>query len=78
MSRVPRWLVISGALALLALMLLNPAGRQLVIFLLPLGSGIDDFIVIGLLIIAAVIAAPKLPGLLVRVWNWIYTDDSTK
>lgn len=73
--RIPRWMIIAGIAVILALLLLNPAGRSLVIFLLPLGRGIDDFAVLALLVIGGIIAAPKLPGLAARIYRWIYSDD---
>jgi hypothetical protein len=42
-------------LVFMALLLLHPLSRSVIYFLLPLGSGADDYVAIALLVIAATI-----------------------
>jgi len=45
------WKRIGIGLGVSALMMLHPVGRSIILFILPLGNGVDDFIAIALVIL---------------------------
>ena len=53
--RIPNWLKVVIGLLVIALLMLQPLTRSIILFILPLGSGIDDLIVIAALSIAFII-----------------------
>jgi len=54
MHHTKKLLLVAIACLLLAFMLAHPFGRAIILFLLPLGSGIDDLIEIVALVIGVV------------------------
>lgn len=53
------WWKVVLVLLVLALLLRNPVTRAIILFILPLGRGVDDFLFVALLVIALTIAFIK-------------------
>lgn len=49
------WFKLSGIFALIATLFVNPITRNIILFILPLGSGFDDLVEIVVIFIAIVV-----------------------
>lgn len=70
--KINNWTKIVIILLSLILLMLIPFTRAAVLFILPLGSGIDDLIFFILLFLLAVILLMKIlmPGFLQKIVKW--------
>lgn len=73
-KRISNWAKLLIILGVLALFMLHPITRSIIMFILPLGSGIDDLIFFILLFAFLIVLALKLVNfheLLVRLGKWL-------
>lgn len=73
-KKLSNWAKLLIILGILCLLMLHPITRAVVMFVLPLGSGIDDLIFFILLFAFLIVLALKLVNfheLLVRLGKWL-------
>lgn len=70
--RINNWTKVVIILLSLILLMLIPFTRAVLLFILPLGSGIDDLIFFILLFLLAIILLMKIlmPGFLQKIVKW--------
>lgn len=73
-KKLSNWAKLLIALGVLCLLMLHPITRSVIMFILPLGSGIDDLIFFVLAFLFLIVLALKLVNfheLLVRLGKWL-------
>jgi hypothetical protein len=72
--KLSNWAKTMIVLAVLLLLMLFPPTRAILLFILPLGSGIDDLIFFVLLFVFGLVALLKLhdfKGVLTKIGSWL-------
>lgn len=73
-KKLSNWAKTMIVLAVLLLLILFPPTRAILLFILPLGSGIDDLIFFVLLFVFGLVALLKLydfKGVLTKIGSWL-------
>lgn len=76
-KRLKNWMKVALWSLLVAILLANPYTRTIIILILPLGSGVDDFIEIVALLVFLIIMATKTRDNWDKIVTWFKDEDDT-